>query len=158
MASGYTTSDNKDLDERYLGINAKAASAVVADSANSAPVQWSKFPAFVIGSGKISVNESFMNITSKTYTYTFQTGGRIDSGTVQIPGVSNAVYTNKYTIYFNNKQVDSKSITGSSGATGTISSGFSGSVQKGDVLKVVATISKSSSVVGLKVNFSYYTD
>ena len=27
MANGYITSDGKDLDERYLGINAKAKSA-----------------------------------------------------------------------------------------------------------------------------------
>ena len=35
MASGYVTSDGKDLDSRYLGINAKAASAKVADSATN---------------------------------------------------------------------------------------------------------------------------
>lgn len=33
MASGYITSDGKDLDERYLGIDAKAKSAEVADMA-----------------------------------------------------------------------------------------------------------------------------
>ena len=33
MASGYVTSDGKDLDSRYLGINAKAKSASTADSA-----------------------------------------------------------------------------------------------------------------------------
>lgn len=32
MASGYVTSDGKDLDARYLGINAKAKSATTADS------------------------------------------------------------------------------------------------------------------------------
>lgn len=32
MASGYVTSDGKDLDSRYLGINAKAASAKTADN------------------------------------------------------------------------------------------------------------------------------
>lgn len=36
MASGYVTSDGKDLDSRYLGINAKAASASKADSATNA--------------------------------------------------------------------------------------------------------------------------
>ena len=33
MASGYVTSDGKDLDERYLGITDKAKSAEIADSA-----------------------------------------------------------------------------------------------------------------------------
>lgn len=36
MASGYVTSDGKDLDSRYLGINAKAASASKADNATHA--------------------------------------------------------------------------------------------------------------------------
>ena len=35
MASGYVTSDGKDLDSRYLGISAKAASAKTADSAGT---------------------------------------------------------------------------------------------------------------------------
>ena len=36
MASGYLTSDGKDLDARYLGINAKAKSASTADTATTA--------------------------------------------------------------------------------------------------------------------------
>ena len=36
MASGYVTSDGKDLDARYLGINAKANSAKTADTATTA--------------------------------------------------------------------------------------------------------------------------
>lgn len=36
MGSNYVTSDGKDLDSRYLGINAKAASASKADSATTA--------------------------------------------------------------------------------------------------------------------------
>ena len=36
MASGYITSDGKDLDQRYLGIDAKAKSAEMADVATSA--------------------------------------------------------------------------------------------------------------------------
>ena len=36
MASGYVTSDGKDLDSRYLGISAKAASAKTADNATHA--------------------------------------------------------------------------------------------------------------------------
>ena len=36
MVSGYVTSDGKDLDSRYLGINAKAASASKADTATTA--------------------------------------------------------------------------------------------------------------------------
>lgn len=36
MASGYITSDGKDLDQRYLGIDAKAKSAETADIATSA--------------------------------------------------------------------------------------------------------------------------
>lgn len=36
MASGYITSDGKDLDERYLGIAAKAKSAETADVAKTA--------------------------------------------------------------------------------------------------------------------------
>lgn len=36
MATNIVTSDGKDLDSRYLGINAKAASAGYADSAGSA--------------------------------------------------------------------------------------------------------------------------
>lgn len=36
MASGYVTSDGKDLDARYLGINAKASSAKTADTATTA--------------------------------------------------------------------------------------------------------------------------
>ena len=36
MASGYITSDGKDLDERYLGIDGKAESAKTADSATNA--------------------------------------------------------------------------------------------------------------------------
>lgn len=36
MASGYVTSDGKDLDARYLGINAKANSANTADTATTA--------------------------------------------------------------------------------------------------------------------------
>lgn len=36
MASGFVTNDGKDLDSRYLGINAKAASASKADSATTA--------------------------------------------------------------------------------------------------------------------------
>ena len=44
MASGYVTSDGKDLDERYLGIDAKAKSAASVDWAdiNNAPVLWPK--------------------------------------------------------------------------------------------------------------------
>lgn len=38
MASGYITSDGKDLDQRYLGIDAKAKSAEIADVATS--VEW----------------------------------------------------------------------------------------------------------------------
>ena len=36
MASGYITSDGKDLDQRYLGIDAKAKSAEMADVAKKA--------------------------------------------------------------------------------------------------------------------------
>lgn len=36
MASGYITSDGKDLDQRYLGIDAKAKSAETADVATTA--------------------------------------------------------------------------------------------------------------------------
>ena len=36
MTSGYVTSDGKDLDSRYLGISAKAASASKADTATTA--------------------------------------------------------------------------------------------------------------------------
>ena len=36
MASGYVTSDGKDLDQRYLAIGGKAASASVADRLSSA--------------------------------------------------------------------------------------------------------------------------
>lgn len=36
MASGFVTNDGKDLDSRYLGINAKAASAKTADTATKA--------------------------------------------------------------------------------------------------------------------------
>lgn len=36
MPSGYVTSDGKDLDERYLGINDKAKSAETADTATTA--------------------------------------------------------------------------------------------------------------------------
>ena len=36
MASGFLTNDGKDLDSRYLGINAKAASAKTADTATKA--------------------------------------------------------------------------------------------------------------------------
>lgn len=36
MASGFLTNDGKDLDSRYLGINAKAASASKADTATTA--------------------------------------------------------------------------------------------------------------------------
>ena len=36
MASGFLTNDGKDLDSRYLGINAKAASAKTADTATTA--------------------------------------------------------------------------------------------------------------------------
>ena len=38
MPSGYVTSDGKDLDTRYLGINDKAKSAETADSASSMAV------------------------------------------------------------------------------------------------------------------------
>lgn len=38
MASGYQTSDGIDLDSRYLGINAKAVSAKIADSVNGSNV------------------------------------------------------------------------------------------------------------------------
>ena len=38
MASGYMTSDGKDLDARYLGINAKAASAKTVDSVSGSLV------------------------------------------------------------------------------------------------------------------------
>ena len=41
MASGYITSDGKDLDERYLGIDGKAKSAETADTATTAAsVDW----------------------------------------------------------------------------------------------------------------------
>ena len=36
MASGFLTNDGKDLDSRYLGINAKAVSAKTADTATKA--------------------------------------------------------------------------------------------------------------------------
>lgn len=44
MASGYITSDGKDLDERYLGIDAKAKSAAAVDwsAINNVPVLWPK--------------------------------------------------------------------------------------------------------------------
>ncbi len=38
MVSGYVTSDGKDLDSRYLGIKAKAASAKMADSVSGSSV------------------------------------------------------------------------------------------------------------------------
>lgn len=42
MASGYVTSDGKDLDSRYLAIGGKAASASTADTATKAnSVAWS---------------------------------------------------------------------------------------------------------------------
>ena len=44
MASGYITSDGKDLDERYLGIDAEAKSAAAVDwsGINNVPVLWPK--------------------------------------------------------------------------------------------------------------------
>ena len=44
MASGYITSDGKDLDERYLGIDAQAKSAASVDweDIHNAPVLWTK--------------------------------------------------------------------------------------------------------------------
>ena len=38
MASGFVTNDGKDLDSRYLGINAKAVSAKIADSVSGSNV------------------------------------------------------------------------------------------------------------------------
>ena len=53
MASGYITSDGKDLDARYLGINSKAASAKVADTATTATVATRLNQGFVVKNGGV---------------------------------------------------------------------------------------------------------
>ena len=75
MASGYVTSDGKDLDSRYLGISAKAASAKVADSANSISGSAVYNKLGVTGGTVVSVSSKATNTTGKSVSYTTTADG-----------------------------------------------------------------------------------
>lgn len=75
MASGYVTSDGKDLDSRYLGINSKAASAKVADSANSISGSAVYNKLGVTGGARVNVNSKSTGTTGKSVSYTTTADG-----------------------------------------------------------------------------------
>ena len=56
MASGYITSDGKDLDQRYLGIDAKAKSAEVADTVKQITTLSGLKPMAVLAQAPINVD------------------------------------------------------------------------------------------------------
>ena len=66
MASGYLTSDGKDLDARYLGINSKAKSAVTADTASS--VEWSGVTSKPNLFPKVNWSRATVKFSSTAYT------------------------------------------------------------------------------------------
>lgn len=66
MASGFVTNDGKDLDSRYLGINAKAASAKTADTATKATTATTATTATnVTNKGAVSRTGSLVHISIK---------------------------------------------------------------------------------------------
>ena len=66
MASGFVTDDGKDLDSRYLGINAKAVSAKTADTATKANTATTATTATnVTNKGAVSRTGSLVSISIK---------------------------------------------------------------------------------------------
>ena len=90
MASGYVTADGKDLDSRYLGINSKAASAKVADSANSISGSAVYNKLGVTGGTRINVNSKSTNTTGQSISYTTTADGYVNL-TCAITGYSSNV-------------------------------------------------------------------
>ena len=103
MASGYVTSDGKDLDSRYLGINAKAVSAKTADSVSGSSV--SKVTGIAeVNSVSINVTQKTTNNKTSTATYTVPKRGLVQitcSGTSSGSGgtVSGNVYRNNSALF-----------------------------------------------------------
>ena len=113
MASGYVTSDGKDLDSRYLAIGGKAASAGYADSAGNATN--------VTNKGAISRNGDFVSFVPGTSgTYSCPAAGVVTSCTTV--GASCLVYVNGvirgYAVFCN---AGDKIKSGSEGASYTLS-------------------------------------
>ncbi len=77
MASGYVTADGKDLDSRYLGINSKAASAKVADSANSISGSAVYNKIGVTGSARVAVNKASTRTSATSISYTTSADGYV---------------------------------------------------------------------------------
>lgn len=94
MASGYVTSDGKDLDSRYLGINAKAASASKADTATTATTAST--------ATGLSGNFAIAPLGSQV-TFTLKNGG---SYTIPANGIVTFVQGNSQTLTINGKDGD----------------------------------------------------
>ena len=112
MASGYLTSDGKDLDSRYLAIDGKAASASKADTATTATN--------VANKGTISRNGDFVSFVPGTSgTYSCPAAGVVTSCTTA--GASSLVYVNGvirgYAVFCN---AGDKIKSGSEGASYTL--------------------------------------
>ena len=113
MASGYVTSDGKDLDSRYLGITAKAASAETADSVSGSSV--SKV-AGIAEANSVSINVSNKNAggTTSTATYTVPKRGLVQITCSGASGgsagtVSGKVYRNNSALFtFSNSSLSYK--------------------------------------------------
>lgn len=94
MASGYITSDGKDLDQRYLGIDAKAKSAEVADVATEAQgiAEGADISSSVALTAlrRVNISVTVGNGWSKEGTYTFPATGlfKLITGTSQNQGSS----------------------------------------------------------------------
>lgn len=114
MASGYVTSDGKDLDSRYLAIGGKAASASYADRAgnlggagrvvrNGNPVQFSitGSNSYTVRSDGIVTNNSSGATTPAGIAVNGQCAGKtvfVQSGD-QITIPSNGSYTKQFVLY-----------------------------------------------------------
>ena len=102
--SNFVTDDGKDLDERYLGINAKAKSAETADSVDGTSV-----------SSVVTVAEATQLAIESTgggsHTYTVPERGILS---LTVTGKANGEGTQKMTVYRNSEQIYSKTEHGTS--------------------------------------------
>lgn len=97
MASSYITSDGKDLDERYLGIDAKAKSAASVnwEDINNTPVLWTKLNwntavsvsskgSWTVPSNGLTVIDNDRRVNSKSVNYVSTTVSGLYSDWVSV--------------------------------------------------------------------------
>ena len=134
MATNIVTSDGKDLDSRYLGISAKAASATVADSANS--IAYSKVsgrPSGLSFGGTYSYNKT---TAYGTVSLTFTAPNNI-VGSVSAFNESSHEYDDlTMTFVVNGKTLVNKKTGEGKVSSGTFTNVF---LKKGQTMKVTGT-------------------